>query len=47
MDDHKKEEQEKKDLYIKVKDLNTILCCVCEKGTQPEDGTGMFEVPLL
>lgn len=33
-------------LYIKIKDSDTLLCCVCESKEQPDDSCSAFEVLL-
>lgn len=40
------EECLKKYLYIKIKDSDTLLCCVCERNHQPDDLCSTFDVRL-
>lgn len=40
------EECLKKYLYIKIKDSDTLLCCVCESNHQPDDSCSTFDVRL-
>lgn len=36
-----------KDLYIRIKDANTILCCICERKKEPDDSAEVFETLLI